>query len=580
MKLNAKTNRLFATVALGLLISFPGSLGVVRAVEEGQGSAASSPSPAFPMPSAFPTGSGIKIDGSTSMAAINQSLQKQFVSKFGEAKVELATNGTEKALEAVGKGEIDLAAIGRPLTDTEKAQGLAEYVISREKIAIIVGTDNPFSGDLTFKQFAQMFRGEMTDWSKVGGSGAIRFIDRPEASDTRKSLSTYPVFKEGNFAVGANGKTLDADETAALIKELGKDGIGYAIASQALNQPGVKVLSMHKTLPDDPRYPYSQPRNYVYKPGADGNPSPAALAFLGYATSPEGQTAVANANKTEAAAVTSGATISPAPAASATPAATPVATAIAEPATTPGYANWWLPALLGTGLLGWLATKFIKGGSHPINTWGEVVKAAPAAAKKPMPAPVKPVATTPAPTVAKPAATPAATTATPAATPVKPIATPPDTNNAALPPTTTTGLGSAVAGLGAVGLASVAAAGVAKAGGTPVASVIDRSKSWVSLTAKTGDEGEVEWNILDADRAVIPNLPSKEPQVRVYDVTGGIDLEKQPAHSVQYYNCKPSDTKIPVTLPDGDREYVASVGYITGDGRWFKMAQSLPLRKV
>jgi phosphate transport system substrate-binding protein len=553
--MKTQTNGLLTTLALGLLLSFPGSLGtVVRAVEEGAAptSAATSSPTTFPVPSAFPAGGSVKIDGSTSMAAINQSLQKQFVSKFGEAKVALAANGTEKALEAVGKGEIDLAAIGRPLTDAEKAQGLAEYVISREKIAIIVGADNPFSGDLTFKQFAQMFRGELTDWSKVGGTGAIRFIDRPEASDTRKSLSTYPVFKEGNFAVGANGKTLDADETAALIKELGKDGIGYAIASQALNQAGVKVLSMHKTLPDDPRYPYSQPRNYVYKPGPDGNPSPAVLAYLGYATSPEGQTAVTDANKAEAATVAQGAATVPSPAASTTPAATPVATAIAEPAATPGYANWWLPALLGTAFLGWLATKLIKGGSHPVGTWGEIVKAAPAAAKATMPAPVKP------------------------------IATPPDSNTTT-PPTTMPGLGSA-AGLGAVGLAGVAAAAVAKAGETStpasVAPVIDRSKSWISLTAKTGEEGEAEWNILDADRAIIPNLPSKEPQVRVYDVTGGIDLEKQPAHSVQYYNCKPSDTKIPVTLPDGDREYVAAVGYITGDGRWFKMAQSLLLRKV
>jgi phosphate transport system substrate-binding protein len=575
MKLNAQTNGRLATVALGLLISFPGSLGTVaRAVEEGQGSAViSSPSPvpsAFPMPTAFPSGSGVKIDGSTSMAVINQSLQKQFLAKFADARVELASNGTEKALEAVGKGEIDLAAIGRSLTDTEKAQGLAEYTINREKIAIIVGADNPFSGDLTFKQFAQMFRGELTDWSAIGGAGSIRFIDRPESSDTRKSLSTYPVFKEGNFAVGANGKTLAADDTALLIKELGKDGIGYAIASQALNQTGVKVLSMHKTLPDNPRYPYSQPRSYIYKPGADGNPSPAVLAYLGYATSPEGQAAVTNANKTEAEAVTSAVAISPSPAASMTPA--PAGVATASPAATPGYANWWLPALLGTALLGWLATKFIKGGSHPVGSWGEMAKAAPTAAKTPMPAPVKPIATTKAPAAAKPAATATPTT-------VPPIATPPDINIATTPPAATTGLGIAVAGIGA--FAGVAAAsGAAGETSTPVPPVIDRSKSWITLTAKPGDEAEAEWHILDADRAIVPNLPTREPQVRIYDITGGIDLEKQPAHSVQYYNCQPSDSKIPVTLPDGDREYVAAVGYITGDGRWFKMAQSLPLRRL
>ncbi|NJM45722.1 MAG: hypothetical protein HC860_05740 [Alkalinema sp. RU_4_3] len=97
--MKTQTNGLLATLALGLLLSAPGSLGtVVRAVEEGTPpTSASSPAPTtFPVPTAFPTGGSIKIDGSTSMAAINQSLQKQFVSKFGEAKVELAANGTEK----------------------------------------------------------------------------------------------------------------------------------------------------------------------------------------------------------------------------------------------------------------------------------------------------------------------------------------------------------------------------------------------------------------------------------------------------------------------------------------------------
>ena len=92
----------------------------------------------------------------------------------------MAASSTDEALKSLLDGKIDLAAIGRPLSAAEKAQGLKETPIGREKIAIIVGSDNPFSGDLTFEQFAKIFRGEITNWSELGGApGAIRFIDRP-----------------------------------------------------------------------------------------------------------------------------------------------------------------------------------------------------------------------------------------------------------------------------------------------------------------------------------------------------------------------------------------------------------------
>lgn len=129
----------------------------------------SSPSPAsFPLPESLPADANLRVDGSSSMTVINEALKQRFEERFSDANVELAANGTQPALESLLNGDINLAAIGRALTDDEKAQGLIEVPVSREKIAIIVGPDNPFDGDITFEQFARIFRGEITDWSELG----------------------------------------------------------------------------------------------------------------------------------------------------------------------------------------------------------------------------------------------------------------------------------------------------------------------------------------------------------------------------------------------------------------------------
>jgi ABC-type phosphate transport system substrate-binding protein len=254
--------------------------------------------PAFPLPESVAADTTVRIDGSSSMQVINAQLEQQFESRYAGTTVDLNSNGSQAALQALARGDIDLAALGRGLTAEEKSQGFKEVAISREKIAIIVGRDNAFAGNLTFNQFAQIFRGEITDWSQVGGTpGPIRFVDRPEISDTRSAFQGYPVFKQAPFVTGATADPVSEDATKAVIESLGSDGIGYAIASQVTDNSAVKIVPMHQTLPDDPRYPFSQPRVYVYK----GEASPAVQAFLGFATSPDGQAAVAEAKATEAA---------------------------------------------------------------------------------------------------------------------------------------------------------------------------------------------------------------------------------------------------------------------------------------
>jgi phosphate transport system substrate-binding protein len=227
------------------------------------------------------------------MEKANQALKQRFEKQFPGTKVAINAGGSDGAIAALLEGKIDLAAIGRPLTQQEKAQGLVQVPLSRQKIAILVGPDNPFKGSLTFDQFARIFRGEITNWSQVGGApGLIQLIDRPDGSDTRRAFQSYKVFQTAPFKTGANAKKIGKGSTAEVIKQLGKNGISYAIADQALERKDVRILPMHNVLPDSPKYPFSQTLSYVYK---GPKPSPAVLAFVGYATDSSNQQIVQQA---------------------------------------------------------------------------------------------------------------------------------------------------------------------------------------------------------------------------------------------------------------------------------------------
>lgn len=290
---------------------------------------AQSPSetPSFPLPTAVPDGTKIKVDGSASMTRANQALKERFEKQYSGADVELATNGTDEALKALEEGEIDIAAIGRGLTPEQLEKlGFEQQLLRREKIAIIVGKDNPFKRDLDNRLFTRIYTGEITNWSQIGGPDKeIRVIDRPDFSDTREAFKGYPLFKN-KFKTGATATQLETDDPAQVVKQLGDDGIGFVLANQVENLGDeVRILSMHKTLPDDARYPYSQPLVYVHRQ----NPSEAVKSFVGFATAGPGEEALQAARKAEAAAVATAvtqATSGDAPNATATPGATTAAT--------------------------------------------------------------------------------------------------------------------------------------------------------------------------------------------------------------------------------------------------------------
>ncbi|MTJ07050.1 phosphate ABC transporter substrate-binding protein [Anabaena sp. UHCC 0204] len=247
---------------------------------------------AFSVPTTVASGTTVKIDGSTSMVTINQSLKNGFEKQFPGTKVEAIGNGTDRGIQDLLAGKIDISAASRPLTAQEQSQGLKAVTVTQDAIAVIVSKANPFNRGLTSSQIADIFEGKINNWSAVGGSSAtIRVINRPAISGTHQTFKEL-VLKGSNFGTTPNITTLPQDATTPLIQALKKDGIGYATFDQVANQQTVRVVAIEGLTPEAASYPYKRSLYYVYKDPANVG----VQAFLGYATSPQGQQALTSGN--------------------------------------------------------------------------------------------------------------------------------------------------------------------------------------------------------------------------------------------------------------------------------------------
>jgi phosphate transport system substrate-binding protein len=249
-------------------------------------------SAAFPLPASVPAGTSVRIDGSTSMVTINESLKQGFQRQFPGANVITSAGGFDKGIQDLIAGKVDVAAVSRPLTAQEQTQGLTAVPITNDAIAVVVGNSNPFSGGLTIAQVADIFQGKINNWSAVGGTARnIRVINRPTISGTNKSFQEL-ILKGANFGTTPNITTLPRDATTPLLQALGTDGIGYATYVQVAKQQTVRVVPIDGLTPSSSSYPYQRTLFYIYKNPAN----PAVQAFLGYATSPQGQQALTVGN--------------------------------------------------------------------------------------------------------------------------------------------------------------------------------------------------------------------------------------------------------------------------------------------
>lgn len=165
----------------------------------------------------------VSLNGSTSMEKFVNGLKEAIVEVYPNLVLEPQFTGSGAGIEAVTSGTADIGNSSRALTDEEKAAGLEENIVAIDGIAVVVNPKNKVSG-ITTEQLKQIYTGEITNWSQIGGSDeAIVVIGREAGSGTRGA------FEEILGIEDACKYAQELNETGAVVAKVGETSgaIGY-----------------------------------------------------------------------------------------------------------------------------------------------------------------------------------------------------------------------------------------------------------------------------------------------------------------------------------------------------------------
>ncbi len=236
----------------------------------------------------------VATNGSTSMEEVMGVLMEQFKNDNPDVSVTYDPTGSGTGIEAAANGTADIGLSSRALTDEEISSGLVGTEVALDGIAVIVNADSPVA-DLSVEQIAQIFTGEITDWSEVGGdAGEIACIGREANSGTRDGFESITETEDACVL------SQELNSTGAVIQAVSSspNAIGYASLSAVEGQEGIKAITVggvactEETVKDG-TYEIQRPFVFVTKEGAAL--SEAAQAFFDFATSADASELIAGA---------------------------------------------------------------------------------------------------------------------------------------------------------------------------------------------------------------------------------------------------------------------------------------------
>ena len=235
----------------------------------------------------------IVIKGSDTLGAkLVPQLAEQFKAQHPGTTFDIAAEGSATGFAALIDKTAAIGMASRPAKPEEIANGkakgvdLKETIVAYDGIAVIVNIANSIKG-LTKKQVEQIFTGEITDWSAVGGSGG-----KISVYTRNTSSGTYAEFKE--LAMKKRDYAPDSQKLAGneqIAQEVGKNpnGVGY-VGLAYTKASGIRVVPIDGASPSKGSvlarsYPYARP-TFFY---TNGEPTGAVKEFIDFTVGPEGQ---------------------------------------------------------------------------------------------------------------------------------------------------------------------------------------------------------------------------------------------------------------------------------------------------
>lgn len=220
--------------------------------------------------------------GSTSMKDVMAVLTEVFEKENPGVTINYTGSGSGAGIEGATSGTCDIGLSSRALKDEEKESGAVENIVALDGVAIVI---NPANGveNLTVEQIAQIFTGEITNWSEVGGAdGEIAVFGREAGSGTRGA------FEEIVGVVDTCKYTNEYSSTGDVIGNVASNPNAIGYASLSAVDDTVKAVKVNDVAPSeatvkDGTYEIQRPFVMVTKEGAEL--SEAAQAFLDFAMS-------------------------------------------------------------------------------------------------------------------------------------------------------------------------------------------------------------------------------------------------------------------------------------------------------
>src|SRR4051812_10674996 len=233
------------------------------------------------------------IKGSDTLGAkLVPQLAEQFKAQHPGTTFDIAAEGSTTGIAAIIDGTAQIGMSSRRAKATEmsaataKGVTLTPTIVAFDGIGVIVNANCPVT-KLTRRQVEQIFVGDITDWSAVGGSaGKISLYTRNTSSGTYQDFKDLAMNRR-DYA--SSSQKMAGNEQIAAEVAKNPNGIGY-VGLAYLHDPGIKTASIEGSLPTEESvqaktYPYARPTFYY----TNGEPTGEAKKFLDFTLSDDGQ---------------------------------------------------------------------------------------------------------------------------------------------------------------------------------------------------------------------------------------------------------------------------------------------------